>query len=322
MGGERGPTVSAAEPVSLLFPGQGSQFVGMGRDLAESFPEAAKTFREADEILGTALSRLCWEGPLDELTLTINAQPAILIHSIAVWRVFGPHITDISMAAGHSLGEFTAYVAAGVLDFGDALRVVRRRGELMYESGSARPGTMAAVIGLDDQVLERVCADASRDDEVVVLANLNAPGQVVISGDLAAVSRAGELAREAGAKRVLPLSVSGAFHSPLMKVAEPGLREELAGVVMHGAHFPVVSNVTAEPVQDPDTARRLLVEQLTSPVRWVESVRAMAAAGGGNFLELGPGSVLTGLLKRIDKGATSRPLGTADEIDAFKQEEG
>jgi [acyl-carrier-protein] S-malonyltransferase len=302
--------------IGLLFPGQGSQFVGMGRDLAERFPEARATFEEADEALGTSLSRLCWEGPESELTLTINAQPAILVHSVAVWRIVERHAPAVTLAAGHSLGEFSAYVAAGSLSFADAVRTVRRRGELMYRSGSERPGTMAAVLGLDDAVVDAVCSDASsRGEGVVIAANFNAPGQVVISGDVAAVRWAEAALKEAGAKRVLPLNVSGAFHSPLMEVAEAGLREQLDGVELRDPRFPVVSNVTAQPVSSAIDARSLLLEQLTSPVRWVASVEAMRAAGVEVFWELGPGNVLTGLLRRIDRAATGRALGTPGEID-------
>jgi [acyl-carrier-protein] S-malonyltransferase len=302
--------------IGLLFPGQGSQFVGMGRDLVERFPEAKATFEEADEALGTSLSRLCWEGPEDELTLTINAQPAILMHSVAVWRIIERQAPPVTLAAGHSLGEFSAYVAAGSLSFADAIRTVRRRGELMYRSGSERPGTMAAVLGLDDAVVDAVCSDASsRGEGVVIAANFNAPGQVVISGDVTAVRWAEAALKEAGAKRVLPLNVSGAFHSPLMEVAEVGLREQLDGVELRDPRIPVVSNVTAQPVSSAMDARRLLLEQLTSPVRWVASVEAMRAAGVEEFWELGPGNVLTGLLRRIDRAATGRALGTPGEIE-------
>ncbi len=312
----------SSQSVSLLFPGQGSQFVGMGKDLTERYPEARAVFEEANQILGSDFSRICWEGPEGELTRTSNAQPAILTHSIAVWRVVESRVPSVAMAAGHSLGEFSAYVAAGALSFGDALRTVRRRGELMFESGSARPGTMAAVIGLDDAAVERVCFEASANGEVAVAANLNAPGQVVISGDLAAIERAGQLAKAAGAKRTLPLNVSGAFHSPLMEVAESGLREQLKSVQISAPTFPIISNVAAEPIREPETARRLLVEQLTSPVRWVASVRTMLNAGTTDFLEIGPGAVLSGLLRRIDKSATSQALGTADQVEAFLKEEG
>lgn len=307
--------MSGSTRVGLFFPGQGSQFVGMGRELAERFPEAKATFEEADEALGTALSHLCWDGPADELTLTVNAQPAILTHSVAVWRIVEKRAPSVTLAAGHSLGEFSAYVAAGALSFPDAVRTVRRRGELMLRSGTERPGTMAAVLGLDDAVVDAVCADASqRGEGVVIAANFNAPGQVVISGDVPAVRRAEVALKEAGAKRVLPLNVSGAFHSPLMEVAEPGLREQLDAVDMRDPRFPVVSNVTAQPITSAFDARRLLVEQLTSAVQWVASVETMRSAGVEEFWEVGPGSVLTGLLRRIDRAAAGRALGTPQEI--------
>ncbi len=290
----------------------------MGHDLAERFPEARATFEEADATLGMGLSRLMWEGPEAELTATRNAQPAILTHSVAVLRLVREHLGDVGYAAGHSLGEFSAYVAAGTLAFDDALRTVRRRGELMYESGQQRPGTMAALLGLEDAEVERVCREASGPDGVVVPANFNSPAQVVISGDVPAVQRALELARAAGARRALPLNVSGAFHSPLMESAQAGLQDQLDGVVLQPAAFPVVSNVTAEPVQEPAEARRLLVRQLTSPVRWTESMRALVDAGVDRFLELGPGSVLTGLLRRVSKDvAAQTTIGTAAEVEAF-----
>jgi [acyl-carrier-protein] S-malonyltransferase len=314
--------VSGGERVALLFPGQGSQAVGMGRDLAERFPAARAVFEEADDALGFALSALCWEGPAEELTLTVNAQPALLTHSAAVWAVLKDAELDVVAAAGHSLGEFSAYHAAGSMSFADAVRTVRRRGELMLESGAARPGTMAAVLGLDDEVVEGVCREASDDDAVVVPANFNSPGQVVVSGDRAAVERVGPLLVSAGAKKVQPLAVSGAFHSPLMRVAEEGLRTRLAGIGFGDPAFPVVSNVTASPVTDADEARRLLVEQLTAPVRWTESVRTMLQMGAERFLEIGPGKVLSGMLKRIDRAAEGRgtPLGTADAIDTLLRE--
>lgn len=305
--------------VALLFPGQGSQFVGMGRDLAERFPEARAVFEEADDVLGLALSRIMWEGPEEELTATLNAQPAILTHSVAVYRIVASRLGDVAFAAGHSLGEFSAYVAAGALRFDDAVRTVRLRGELMYRSGEARPGTMAAILGLDDAAVEAVCRDASTETEVCVPANYNSPGQLVISGDVQAVERAVELAKAAGARRAVQLNVSGAFHSPLMAVAESGLAERLGEVALERPAFPVVSNVTAEPVDDAATARRLLIQQLTSPVRWTSCMRTILDAGVNRFFELGPGSVLSGLLKRIDRGAEAVTLGTADEIEAFLQ---
>jgi len=291
----------------------------MGRDLADRFPEARAVFEEADDVLGLALSRIMWEGPEEELTATLNAQPAILTHSVAVYRVVASRLEDVAFAAGHSLGEFSAYVAAGALRFDDAVRTVRLRGELMYRSGEVRPGTMAAILGLDDAVVEAVCREASTETEVCVPANYNSPGQLVISGDVAAVHRAVELAKAAGARRAVQLNVSGAFHSPLMAVAESGLAERLAEVALERPAFPVVSNVTAEPVDDVATARRLLIQQLTSPVRWTSCMRTILDAGVNRFFELGPGSVLSGLLKRIDRGAEAVTLGTADEIEAFLQ---
>jgi len=291
----------------------------MGRDLAERFPEARAVFEEADDALGVPLSRIMWEGPEEELTATLNAQPAILTHSVAVHRIVASRLGEVAYAAGHSLGEFSAYVAAGALRFDDAVRTVRLRGELMYRSGEARPGTMAAILGLDDDVVERVCREASTETEVCVPANYNSPGQLVISGDVAAVSRAVELAKAAGARRAVQLNVSGAFHSPLMAVAESGLAERLGAIALERPAFPVVSNVTAEPVDDVTTARQLLIRQLTSPVRWTSCMRTILDAGVGRFMELGPGSVLSGLLKRIERGAEAVTLGTADEIEAFLQ---
>jgi [acyl-carrier-protein] S-malonyltransferase len=304
--------------VALIFPGQGSQFVGMGKDLADAFPIARQTFEEADDVLGSALSATMWNGPEDELTRTHNAQPAILVHSIAVHRVVADRLPQIHFSAGHSLGEFSAYVAAGAMSFADAVRTVRRRGELMYRAGQERPGTMAAILGMEDEALERVCMEASAQGGEVVPANYNAPGQLVISGDAPSVQNAMTLAKENGAKKTVQLNVSGAFHSPLMAAAEAGLRVQLDEVELVTPKFPVVSNVTAQPVSDVVDARRLLIEQLTSPVRWTACVRTMIGAGVTELIELGPGSVLTGLMKRIDKSARARAVGTADEVNAWQ----
>ncbi len=306
--------------LALLFPGQGSQFVGVGRDLAEAFPVAADTFREADEVLGLPLSRLMWEGPEKELVLTQNAQPAILVHSVAALRIGEEHLEAPALAAGHSLGEFSAHVAAGTLNFADALQAVRRRGELMYEAGTRRPGTMAALLGLDDDAAEDLCRGVSRGpDSVVVPANLNSTGQVVISGDVDAVERAQQAAPEAGARRVVPLNVSGAFHSPLMAPAQEGLQAFLDHVEMRDPRFPVISNVTAGAVETAVDARELLVRQLTSPVRWSASVTTMLERGVTEFVEFGPGSVLTGLNRRNARGVSSRACGTTDEVASLSE---
>jgi len=289
----------------------------MGRDLADAFPVARQVFEEADHVLGTPLSHIMWQGPEEELTRTHNAQPAILVHSIAVFRTISDKLPDVSLAAGHSLGEFSAYVAAGSLAFADAVRTVRRRGELMFRAGQERPGTMAAILGMDDSMLEKVCLEASARGGDCVPANYNSPGQVVISGDVPTVHIGMELAKQNGAKRAVQLNVSGAFHSPLMASAEPGLRAQLADVALEPPKFAVVSNVNAKAISDVVDARRLLIDQLTSPVRWTAGIRTMLEAGVSEFIELGPGNVLTGLMKRIDRSASARAIGTATEVQEW-----
>lgn len=307
----------------LLCPGQGAQKVGMGQDLAERFPAARETFQRIDEALGVALSRIMWQGPEADLTLTHNAQPAILAHSAAVWAVIGERLgVGLQAAAGHSLGEYSAYIAAGALTPEEAARLVRRRGELMYEAGTARPGAMAAVLGLATAEVESACAEATDALGVAVAANLNAPDQTVISGDPPAVTRAGEGCKARGAKRVLPLKVSGAFHSPLMAPAVAGLREALASARFAEPRVPVYANATATPVTTAVEARRLLAEQLTAPVRWVGCMEAAARNHPGvQFVEAGPGTVLGGLLKRIVPGTSATALGTADEVEKFLERE-
>lgn len=303
---------------SLIFPGQGAQKVGMGKDLAEAFPEARDTFLAIDEALGIPLSRTMWEGPAEDLQLTQFTQPAIVAHSAAVLAVAGPRLGRVTGAAGHSLGEYSAYVAAGSLTPVDAARLVRLRGELMNQAGAQRPGAMAAVLGLASAEVEQACREASTPEEVAVAANLNAPDQTVLSGDPGAVQRAGEGCRARGARKVIPLKVSGAFHSPLMAPAAPGLAAALAATRFAVPNFPVVANASAVPVTEPEEAQRLLREQLTAPVRWVECVQALAALGPkARFIEIGPGTVLGGLLKRILPGSTYLSLGTALEVERF-----
>jgi [acyl-carrier-protein] S-malonyltransferase len=302
----------------VMCPGQGAQKVGMGRDLADRFPAARAVFAAVDDALGVPLSRIMWDGPEEELTLTHNAQPAILAHSAAVLAVIGDALGRPAAAAGHSLGEYSAHVAAGSLRATAAARLVRRRGELMYEAGLERPGAMAAVLGLETALVEAACREASSDHGVAVPANLNTPEQTVISGDPEAVARAGEGCRARGAKRVVPLKVSGAFHSPLMEPAVPGLRAALAGAGFADPGCPVVANATAEPVTTAAEAVRTLAEQLTAPVRWVECMRRAAAlAPGAAFVEVGPGNVLAGLLKRIVPDARAVTVGTAEEVERF-----
>lgn len=303
----------------LLFPGQGSQKVGMAADLARAFPAARDLLGRMDEALGLSLSRLMAEGPEAELQLTHNTQPAILAHSVAVLTVVADRLGPVAVAAGHSLGEYSAYVAAGALDAADAVRLVRRRGELMLEAGAARPGAMAAVLGLGTLEVEAACAAATAAGQgVVVAANQNAPDQTVISGVPAAVARAGELCQAAGARRVMPLKVSGAFHSPLMEPAVDGLRHALDAVAFADPQFPVAANATARLVTRAQDAVDQLTAQLTAPVRWVECVRAAASfAPDATFIEVGPGSVLSGLLRRILPEATCMTLGTAAEVEQF-----
>jgi len=292
----------------------------MGKDLAETFPEARAVFEAADDALGMSLSRVMWEGPEDLLTRTDHTQPAILVHSAAVWAVVGERLgPSVAAGAGHSLGEYSAYVAAGALPAAEAAKLVRRRGELMHEAGTTRPGTMAAVMGLDTDAVMRVCQEASGAGGTVVAANQNEPSQTVISGDPEAVARAGEMLKAAGAKRVIALKVSGAFHSPLMAPAQPGLEQALAAAPMRDPAFPVVANATAAPVRDAGSAKAQLSAQLVSPVRWIECTRQLAslAGEGGRFVEIGPGTVLSGLARRIVPGATTVSLGTAGEVRAF-----
>jgi [acyl-carrier-protein] S-malonyltransferase len=302
----------------VMCPGQGAQRVGMGKDLAERFPAAREVFAAIDDALDTHLSRLMWEGPEDELTQTHNTQPAILAHSVAVLAVVGSTLGTPGAAAGHSLGEYSAHVAAGTLSGTDAARLVRRRGELMFAAGQQRPGAMAAVLGLATAEVQAACDEASESGSIAVPANLNAPDQTVISGDPPGVERAGERCKARGAKRVIPLKVSGAFHSPLMAPAVDGLREALSEATFAEPAFPIIANASGEPVRTGVDAKRLLADQLTAPVRWVACMQAAAdLAPEATFIEIGPGNVLSGLLKRIVPGTKTMTLGTADEVEKF-----
>lgn len=301
----------------LLFPGQGSQKPGMGKDLYEAFPAAREVFDTADSSLGFSLSSLCFNGPAEELTLTHNAQPALLTHSAAIWSVVRePLAHGVRAAAGHSLGEFTAYYAAGSLSLGEALRIVRRRGELMYESGVRRPGAMAALLGDLEEPVESICAKATAEAGLVSPANFNSPGQIVISGEEAGVERAMVLAKAAGARRVVRLNVSGAFHSALMETALDGLSEAVAASNFTNPKFPVYANVNAEPVTLANRARQLLLQQLTRPVRWTDEIAAMAdRLPDALYVEMGPGNVLTALVKKIAPMVKTMTVGTVAEVN-------
>jgi [acyl-carrier-protein] S-malonyltransferase len=304
--------------VVLLFPGQGSQAPGMGKDLADHFAAAREVFEAVDEAIGAPLSKLCFEGPADELTRTLNAQPALLTHGAAVWTVVREVLAPkVVAAAGHSLGEFTAHHAADALALPEAVRLVRTRGELMYDAGTKRPGAMAAILGDMDVSGETLCELAATDG-VVVPANFNSPGQLVISGEVACVERAMVLAKEHGAKRAIRLNVSGAFHSPLMAEAAQGLAAALDLAHLADPRFPVYANVNAQPVTDAALARRMLVEQLTSPVQWTREVEAIASLHpDALYVEMGPGAVLKGLAKKIAPDLNVVTCGTAAEVHAL-----
>ena len=303
--------------IVLLFPGQGSQKPGMGKDLHVAFPEARRVFEEVDDALGFPLSELCFEGPAEDLTATLNAQPALLAHGAAAWAVVRERIAPLVVAAaGHSLGEHTAYHAAGSTTLADAVRLVRKRGQLMYETGVTRPGAMAAVLGKLDDSIESLCELATRSGGLVVPANYNTAEQVVVSGEVGGVERLMDLAKLNGAKRAIRLPVSGAFHSPLMQPAEDGFREAVLATEFTEPAFPVYSNVTEEPSDSAGNARELLVEQLTSPVRWAGEIARIAKRfPEALYVELGPGNVLTGLLGRIVPSARGLPCGTPADIE-------
>lgn len=307
---------------AFIFPGQGSQAVGMGRALADAYPAARAVFDEVDEALGEHLSRVIWEGPAESLQLTANTQPALMAVSLAAFRVLEAEAgldlkRDAAYVAGHSLGEYSALAAAGSLGLADTARLLRLRGESMQRAVPVGEGAMAALLGLDLPVAAEVAAEAA-GGEVCDAANDNGPGQVVVSGVRAAVERAVEIAKGRGAKRAVMLPVSAPFHCALMRPAADAMREALAGTAIRAPAVPVVANVEAAPLTDPDAIRDALVRQVTGTVRWRESVARMAADGVTGFVEVGAGKVLTGLVKRIAAGSTATAIGTPDDVAAFR----
>ncbi len=302
--------------IAALFPGQGSQHVGMGHDLADRWPIAASAFSEIDSGLGIDLSGLCWNGPEEELRLTTNTQPALLAHSVAAWRVLAENGFKVEAVAGHSLGEYSAVVAAGGLDAVDAARAVRERGRLMQQAVPVGAGAMAAILGLEDDVVIGICDEITGTaGETVVAANFNSPGQVVIAGTAAAVDRAIGVCKERGARRALPLPVSAPFHSPLMAPARDGLEPVLQGLEFVDLDVPVYRNVDATPVSSPDEVRDGLIRQVDAPVLWSQTISRLRADGFDTFVEIGAGNVLCGLVKRIDRSATCYPAGTVETIE-------
>jgi [acyl-carrier-protein] S-malonyltransferase len=295
--------LSDSKIIAFLFPGQGSQTVGMGKELAERYPVAKKTFEEADAALGYALSALCFEGPEEKLKMTEVTQPAILTVSVAALRVLREQGVAPGLVAGHSLGEYSAHVAAGTLDFADAVRIVRNRGRYMQEAVPAGQGAMAAVLGLGLAEIEAACKEAAQR-EVVAPANINSPGQVVISGSAAAVERAAELVKQRGARRAVMLPVSAPFHCALMQPAQDRLAADLKAATFRPMRLPLVTNVDAEVIESPEKACDALIRQVTGAVQWEKSMGVLSAAGAQAFVEVGPGKVLCGLMRQIDRAKT------------------
>lgn len=294
--------------IAFLFPGQGSQTVGMGKELAEKYPIARQTFEEADQVLGYGLSDICWTGPEEKLRLTEITQPAILATSVAAWRVLDEKGLSPHIVAGHSLGEYAAHCAAGTLDFGEALRTVRNRGKYMQEAVPVGVGAMAAILGMDVGKVDEVCHDAARG-QVCEPANINSPEQVVISGHAAAIERAVKLASDRGAKKAKTLPVSAPFHCLLMKPAQDRLAADLSSLPFNTPKVPVACNVDAAIVNDADASRDALIRQVTGSVKWEQSIRLLIREGIRVFIEVGPGKVLWGLMRQIDRGPTSLYVG-------------
>jgi len=305
--------------IAFVFPGQGAQTIGMGKVLAEAYPAAKAVFNEVDEALGEKLSHLIWEGDIETLTLTQNAQPALMATSMAAMRALeaeGVSIDKAAFVAGHSLGEYSALAAAGALSIADTARLLRTRGQAMQSAVPVGVGAMAALLGLDFETVKAVAAEAAAEGEVVQAANDNDPTQVVVSGHKAAVERAAEIAKEKGAKRAVMLPVSAPFHCALMQPAADVMAEALAGVEIKAPAVPLIANVRADAVTDPDTIRALLVEQVTGSVRWRESVAAMAAKGVTEFWEIGAGKALSGMIRKIDRALVSKQVGTDADVKA------
>ena len=303
--------------IAFVFPGQGSQAVGMGRALAEAYPICREAFEEADAALGFALSATIFEGPADRLTLTEITQPAILTVSVAAWRLLESRGCHPAIVAGHSLGEYSAHVAAGTFSFADAVRTVHHRGRYMQDAVPVGTGAMAAILGADEALVAQACMEAA-DGEVVSPANLNSPGQIVIAGATAAVARAGERAKALGAKRVIPLTVSAPFHCALMKPAELRLAPELRALTTRDPRVPVVANVDAEPRYEAAASIEALIRQVSAPVRWEDSVRRLASDGVTAYVEVGPGTVLSGLIRKVAREATVLNLEAPDQLAAIE----
>ena len=311
--------------VALVFPGQGCQSVGMGADIYQSVPAAREMLDRADQILDINLSTLCWEGPQETLNDTANTQPAIYATTLAIWTALGSKIdcAQVACVAGHSLGEFSALAVAGAIDYEDGLRLVRRRGEAMRDAGNTAPGGMAVIIGLADEVVAELVAEANGDAEPEVwIANYNSPGQVVIAGGNEALGRAVELAKERKARRALPLAVSVACHTPYMRAAADRLAEALDATAFHAPWAPVVCNADAVPIDDPAAIKDALLRQLYSPVRWVESIRGMVDGGVTHIIEVGPKAVVSGLVKRIHRPTKLQSVTDLASLQAFEMGEG
>lgn len=302
-----------SKKTAFLFPGQGSQAVGMGKELADRYPVAKRTFEEADEALGYSLSALCWEGPEEKLKLTEITQPAILTTSIAAWRLLQEQGAGPDFVAGHSLGEYSAHVAAGTLSFADAVRTVRNRGQYMQQAVPVGQGGMAAVLGMEMEKLEEICREAAQG-EVVSPANINSPNQIVISGAAAAVQRAADLAKAKGAKRAIMLQVSAPFHCALMQPAQDALAKDLQALTFHDPKFPVIKNIDGLPTSSGSEAREALIQQVTGAVQWVKSVRTLLANGVDTFIEVGPGKVLCGLVGQIEKPAACSNVESEESL--------